>query len=115
MSLTATPERIAQFLVNSEAPVSTHIVTQDRVVLRDIILCSVDDSLRNYISLAIVPDGETLSDKHYIQRKLLIRAGESINLSDFRIVLSSGDRIYMSTSSGAVSVYLSGGAYVEVV
>ena len=115
MPLTATPERIAQFEVSSTQTVSVHTISGARVVLRDINICRTDmDRNRTYVTLAIVPAGESFAAKHVITYQMVVRAGEAINLSDYHLVLHSGDEIYMSSTPGSVSVYLSGGKYVEV-
>lgn len=57
--------------------------------------------------VALVPDGETLADKHYIYYDTALAANETL-AEDTPIFLEEGDSIRIESGSGTVSFTVSG-------
>lgn len=111
MGLTATLNRLFQGEITTTNLTSYFTVTDSRVIVRHMMICNLSSNKRAYVSLAIVPNGETLSNKHYILNNLELFKSEKF---DCRLVLMENDSIYFSSDS-LVSVYMSSANFNEVI
>lgn len=65
------------------------------------------DTVATAFRVAVVPSGQTLSDKHYIEYDKLIDSRESIKLT-LGWALSTGDKVIVRASSASLSFTLFG-------
>lgn len=114
MALTATPIKIAQFHVttaNNDDLLYT--VSQPKVVIKEMMLTNHTGSNRN-MSVAIVPQGETLGTSHYVFLNARVNDAESKLFTGLSIVLNTGDKIYVSAQQSNMSIYISGVEFTTI-
>jgi len=114
MALTATPIKIAQFhITTANNDDLLYTVTQPKVVIKEMMLTNHTTSNRN-ISVAIVPQGETLGSSHYVFLNARVNDKEAKLFTGLSIVLNTGDRIYASGSRADLSIYISGVEFTTI-
>jgi len=95
-------------------PIAGAVTGQENAVTT-MVLCNtgspslVDESTNEvYVSIYIVRSGKSYADGNAIVSNLLIPAGETVFFSDEKIILESGDEIWIGTSSNSlISVTIS--------
>lgn len=112
MTLTALPHRFLQKLVTSMSPAEQVTVTDPLGVIKEITLFNPNSSTTK-VSLWVVPQEETLQDKHLVLNQIPVIGYETKIFSDMTMTLTTGDRIAMSTTS-PVATTLSGARFFPV-
>lgn len=114
MALTATPIRLTQheFVVaNTDDLIYT--VTQPKVVIKQIMLANPLTS-NKFVSVAIVPSGETLGSHHYIFLQAKALDGETKLFTGLSIVCETGDRIYTTSTSVDIVIQIDGVEFTTI-
>ncbi len=114
MALTATPLRIIQYrfpVANTDDLLYT--VSQPKLVIKEIILANPLTS-NKYVSLAIVPSGQTLGAQHYVFLRGRALDQESKLFTGLNMVCESGDRIYATSTAADVDLYVSGVEFTTI-
>ena len=101
---------LSTLLTNTAAPISPDLPGDTAVTV--MLFCNLnlpnpnDSSLgKQFIDIYIVADGGSATNTNKIVNQVPIDAGDTIVLSNERIVLGPGDRVYArTTDSGEVSV-----------
>ena len=88
---------LGQITVNSQSTIYTVPVNTESIV-SNIFISNTSTTTDTY-SFAVVPDGETLSDIHYIRKNVDITAKDFYQI-DTKITLSAGDSL-VALSGGA--------------
>lgn len=110
MALTATPKRLLQVLLT--AAMVSRLNNTQKQVLKEFCFCNRTASKQTF-SLAIVPSGETLSDKHFILSNVQMNENETIWFTEISTLLEVNDSIY-AKASGNVSLYISAAEFTTV-
>lgn len=106
---TALPKRLAQLvLTDADTIIFTAV---DITIIKDISMCSLNDSA--LISIALLPQGATLANQHYLYKNLLLQLNETLSLENRNIVLATGDSLVMRANF-AVAASVFGVEFSEV-
>lgn len=115
MALTATPIRIAQQEITAaNTDILIYTVAQPKVIIKEINIYS-QKAQNKTLSLAIVPNGETLGVQHYCFLNGNAIGLESNIFTGLSMVCETGDTIYISGNSTGLYVYISGVEFTEIV
>ena len=113
MALTAVPRRLIQTLLDASMVPRFTNTTGQKQVIKELIFCN-RSSAKGTFSLAVVPLGETLSDKHYIFDHVDLFMYETKIFSEFSTTLELDDDIYVS-STISTSMYITAAEFIEIV
>ena len=114
MALTATPIKITQFHITSANQDDLiYTVTQPKVVIKEFMFTNHTSSNRD-MSVAIVPQGETLGASHYVFLNAAIPSDETKLFTGLSIVLNTGDRLYVTAERSDMSIYVSGVEFTTI-
>ena len=119
MALTAIPKRFCQFRITDvETDFLVYTMTEPKGIIKEIVLWNFDNQDRE-ISVAIVPDGETLGPQHYFFLRGKAIGNESNIFTGLSTVLEQGDKIYVHGNYYVVDhelqVQISGVEFTEIV
>lgn len=108
MALTATPIRIARhFFTTANTDELIYTVIAPKVIIKEVMLIN-HNSQDKEISLAVVPQGETLGIQHYIFLNGKAHGDESNIFTGLSLVCETGDTIYVKSSSSDTIINISG-------
>ena len=111
MSLVAIPKRIFQI----EAPLTltaVYTAITSKHLLKEITLCNTGNAATE-VSLAVLPNGETLGTSHYVFKDLTLGRGET-KIIQISLVLEPSDQLHAIGGSTGISCYCSGVEFLEV-
>lgn len=113
MALTATPRRLVQTVLNNSLVSRYKNTTGQKQVIKEFVFCNRTGT-KGIITLAIVPNGETLSDKHYIFNNVDLFGNETKIFSEFSTVLELNDDVYVLASQ-TTAMYISAAEFTTIV